>query len=119
MNFEKIPGRRNGKSIERDAFRFMEAKLDYGKGAGTKRKLIKAELENKMQDDAYRAAFNDALMNVDTDIIMRRIERRKELENAAKTAKRTYRTARRGINFYSRNKDWIDFLSDFFFRSKR
>ena len=119
MNFEKIPGRRNGKSVERDALRFMEAKLDYGKGAGTKRKLIKAELENKMQDDAYRAAFNDALMNIDTDIIMRRIEHRKELENAAKNAKRTYRTAKRGVRFYAKHRDIFDFIADLFLGSKK
>ena len=102
-------------SVERDAVRFMEAKLDYGKGAGTKRKLIKAELENKMKDDVYKAAFNDALMNVDTDRIMKKIERRKELENACKGAAKTYRTARRGVNFYAKNKGIVDFFLDLIF----
>lgn len=94
-------------SIERDAYRFMEAKLDYGKGSGTKRKLMKAELDAKMQDDSYKAAFNDALINIDTDEILRKIERRKAIERTYNGAKSTVRTIERNVNFYSRNEGWI------------
>lgn len=102
-------------SVERDALRFMEAKLDYGKGSGTRRKLIKAELENKFKDDAYKAAFNDALLNVDTDAIMRRIERRKEMERAVTGVKKTYRTVKTTARYYPKYKDAIRFLLDIFF----
>ena len=101
-------------SIERDAYRFMEAKLDYGKGAGTKRKLMKAELDAKMQDDSYKAAFNDALINIDTDEILRKIERRKAIERTYNGAKSTVRTVERTANFCSKYKGFMHVILDIF-----
>lgn len=111
-------GRRNGSSVERDAFRFMEAKLDYGKGSGTKRKLIKAELEEKFKDDAYKEAFNDALMNIDTTAIMRKIDRKKELEYTYKGVRKGFRLAKKTASCYSKNKEIVDFFLDLFFGGK-
>lgn len=110
-------GRRNMKNVERDAYRFIEARLDYGKGAGTKRKLIAAELEPKMQDDAYKAAFNDAINNIDVDRVIRSIERRKAFENTYHGAQKTVNTARRIGTIYANNKSWIDKILDFIFGS--
>ena len=101
-------------SIERDAYRFMEAKLDYGKGSGTKRKLMKAELERKFQDDSYKEAFNDALMNVDTDAILKKIERKKSMQKAYEGTKTAFRTANHVSNVYSRNKKVVDLIVDIF-----
>lgn len=106
-------------SVERDAFRFMEAKLDYGKGAGTKRKLIKAELDKKLQDDNYREAFNDALMNIDTTAIMRKIDRKKELEYTYKGVRKGFRLAKKTASCYSKHKEGVDFFLDLIFGGKK
>lgn len=102
-------------SVERDALRFMEAKLDYGKGAGTKRKLINAELEQKFKDPGYKEAFNDALLNIDTDRILKKIEKRKEYENTYRGIKKTYRNTKRAVSFTAKYKDAIIWFLNFFF----
>ena len=51
---------------KKDAQRFIDAKMFYGKTAGTKRKLLKAELEKKMKDvPGYEKEFNSHLGVVD------------------------------------------------------
>lgn len=54
------------KMAKKDAKRFAEAKMFYGKTAGTKRKLLKAELEKKKKTvPDYEDEFNKALHGVD------------------------------------------------------
>lgn len=51
---------------EKDAKRHAEAKMFYGKTAGTNRKLLKAELDKKKKTiPGYEDHFNKALENVD------------------------------------------------------
>lgn len=54
------------KSAAKDAKRHMEAKMAYGKGAGTKRKLLQAELGPKLKDPFYAKSFDEALAKIDT-----------------------------------------------------
>ena len=50
----------------KDAKRYADAKMFYGKTAGTKRKLLKAELDKKKSTiPGYEEQFNKALENVD------------------------------------------------------
>lgn len=52
---------------EKDAKRHVDAKMFYGETAGTRRKLLKAELEKKKKTiPGYAEAFNDHLTRVDT-----------------------------------------------------
>lgn len=69
-----VPGMRWGKrhakrkvekTAAKDAKRHMDAKMAYGKGAGTRRKLLKAELHQKMKDPNYKKSFDDALETID------------------------------------------------------
>ena len=54
------------RSASKDAKRYAEAKMFYGKTAGTKRKLLKAELEKKKKTiPGYEDEFNKAVNNVD------------------------------------------------------
>jgi hypothetical protein len=51
---------------KKDAQRHIDAKMFYGETAGTKRKLLKAELDKKKKDiPGYEQAFNAHLENVD------------------------------------------------------
>ena len=47
------------RAAKRDATEFARAKMFYGEGAGTRRKLIKAKVESSSKRDAdYKAAFD-------------------------------------------------------------
>lgn len=63
-----LPGVRAGTSREakKDATEFSKAKMFYGEGAGTRRKLIKATVEAKSaKDPTYKKAFDHHLANQD------------------------------------------------------
>ena len=92
----------------RDAKRYSEAQLNYGKGAGNRRKILNAELQEKMKNDIYKAEFNKTLESINKRDIARKIENKKGVEKAIDGAKKTVRAARRAEGFYQRNKYWID-----------
>jgi hypothetical protein len=48
-----------------DAHEFARAKMFYGKGAGTRRKLIKAQVESRSKDKIYKEEFDKALSEQD------------------------------------------------------
>lgn len=106
------------KLARKDAKRHVDAKLFYGKTAGTRRKLLKAETDKKRKDvTGYSDAFDHHITNVDTA---------KSAKKAVRTRTRkdvTYRTrittkqflnvtgpltvAAAGL-IYSRNKPAVD-----------
>ena len=53
---------RNAKT---DAHEYARAKMFYGKGAGTRRKLIKATVESRSKDPLYKSEFDKALAKQD------------------------------------------------------
>lgn len=60
------PSGRTTRLAAKDAKRHADAKMFYGKGAGTRRKLLNAELEKKKKDiPGYKDAFEKSLGNVD------------------------------------------------------
>jgi hypothetical protein len=63
-----IPGvtRKTDRDAKRDADEFAKAKMFYGNGAGTRRKLIKAKVEQKSKaNPGYKAAFEHHVGNQD------------------------------------------------------
>lgn len=57
---------RTNREAGRDAKEFSKAKMFYGEGAGTRRKLIKAKVESKAaKDPSYKKAFDHHLANQD------------------------------------------------------
>lgn len=79
------------KMAKKDAKRYAKAKMFYGEGAGTKRKLLKAELERKKKRmPGYKEALEDELNKVDYG-------------NAAKQAKRS----RLAIDSYNTGRRWV------------
>ena len=54
------------KEAKKDAKRYADAKMYYGEGAGTRRKLLKAELDKKRKSSAeYSKYLDDAITNQD------------------------------------------------------
>lgn len=63
-----IPGvsAKTSREARKDASEFAKAKMFYGEGAGTRRKLIKAKVESKSaKDPSYKKAFDHHLGNQD------------------------------------------------------
>lgn len=58
-------GKKRYKEAKKDAEEFARAKMFYGEGAGTRRKLIKAKVNEKSKDAAYKEAFDYALSQQD------------------------------------------------------
>ena len=53
------------KEAKKDATEFARAKMYYGTGAGNRRKLIKATVEEKSKDPYYKSEFEKALSGQD------------------------------------------------------
>ena len=56
------------KEATKDAEEYARAKMYYGEGAGTRRKLINATVKQKSKDPAYKKAFDDALSKQDMSV---------------------------------------------------
>ena len=61
---EGVP-RKTNNAARKDAEEFARAKMFYGQGAGNRRKLIKATVESKSKDAAYKKAFDHHLAKQD------------------------------------------------------
>src|SRR3954470_5980059 len=79
---EGVPKKTN-KLAKADAEEFTRAKLFFGEGAGTRRKLIKAKVEERSKkDELYKKAFDHHVAKTDLA---------KRSEQASKERKRTDR----------------------------
>lgn len=87
---------RTNRDAKKDAREFARAKMFYGEGAGTRRKLIKATVEQKAKrDPSYKKAFDHHLASQDMGkhASKAKSERtRKDVsQNTVKTAKGVHR----------------------------
>lgn len=83
------------RAAKRDAKEFARAKMFYGEGAGTRRKLIKATVEERSKDADYKKAFDEYLSKQD----MSKHAAKAKVERARKTAvKTTIKTGRGLVN---------------------
>jgi hypothetical protein len=72
----------------KDARRHADAKMFYGEGAGTKRKLLKAEIDRKKKTiDGYEDAFNEALANADYSKSAKKAVAKRKTADAVYTAR--------------------------------
>ena len=81
--------KRVSKQATKDAKRYADAKMFYGEGAGTQRKLIKAELSEKMKDPEYKKAFDNALNGVDYSKSAKRAKSKRRRKDTAHRARVT------------------------------
>lgn len=81
------------KEANRDAKRHMDAKMYYGEGAGTRRKLLKNELAPKMKNDLYRETFEYRLENLDPSKSVNRAKMERKTRDGAKVAKKVVKAS--------------------------
>lgn len=89
-----VPGvsKKTSREARKDATEFAKAKMFYGEGAGTRRKLIKATVESKSgKDPAYKKAFDHHLANQD---LGKRASQARGERKRKDVAKGTAKTAR-------------------------
>lgn len=105
--------------IKKDAKRFAKAKMDYGEGAGIKRRHVNAELEKKLQNESYRQAFEAELGKLNMDRIVDGVNAKHAVKGVQINGKKVLKTvtgigsaAAAGYAFYSNNKDGIDRLAN-------
>ncbi len=76
------------KLAQKDAERFAAAEMFYGEGAGTRRKLLDAELQSKHNMPGYYEAFIEAYADLDLNKFAKgAIKERQNIDRAAKASK--------------------------------
>ena len=85
--------RKTIKNAQKDAHEFARAKMFYGEGAGTRRKLIKAKVQERSKDKLYKDEFEKALSNQD----MGKHADRAKIERVRKDATKSVRTTTKGF----------------------
>jgi hypothetical protein len=112
------PSKSTDRMAKKDAKRHADAKMFYGQTAGTKRKLLKAELEKKKRTiPGYEEAFNKHLENVDFAKSAKKAVRKRHTIDATHGAKSATKqilgitgslTVAAGTTLYYRNKPQVD-----------
>lgn len=91
--------RGTNRDARKDAKEFARAKMFYGEGAGTRRKLINATVDAKTKrDDSYKKAFDHHLANQDMSKHASKARGERKRKNVTNS---TTKTAR-GISHYLR-----------------
>lgn len=77
------------KQAKKDAEEFARAKMYYGEGAGTRRKLIKAKVNERSNDSVYKSWFEEYLKNQDMADHAEKATKERNRNDAIKTTKKT------------------------------
>ena len=84
-------GKKRYREASKDAKEFARAKMYYGEGAGTRRKLIKNKVEEKSKDPAYKEAFDFALSRQDMNKHVEAAKRERKLNDTKNNISKTGR----------------------------
>ena len=82
------------KTAQKDAKETAEAKMYYGEGAGTRRKLIKNTVEERSKDPAYKKAYDYYLENQD---MAKAAEKARIKRTAVDTRDKTIKAAKKVV----------------------
>ena len=94
---ERKAYRRTRRTAKKDAKEYARAKMYYGKGAGNRRKLIKATVEERSKDSAYKEQFEKFLAEQD----MAKHAAKAKAERKANDIKETTAKTARGLRHLS------------------
>lgn len=90
----RTPGvsRRTDREARKDAKEYARAKMFYGEGAGTRRKLIKNTVEAKAKKDpTYKKAFDNHLASQDMSAHAQKARRERKRKDTSANARKTVR----------------------------
>lgn len=113
-----VASRKTSRMAKKDAARFADAKMFYGETAGTRRKLLKAELEKKRKTiPGYEKEFNKHLEKADFAKSAKKAVFKRKSIDTAKTTRSTIKqvlgvtgplTIAAGAALYAANKPAVD-----------
>ena len=83
--------RKTQNQAKKDAKEFARAKMFYGEGAGTRRKLIKNTVQERSKDPVYKKAFDDALSKQDMAKHAQKAKSERKRKDAVNQTKKTGR----------------------------
>lgn len=83
--------RSTNRAAKKDANEFAKAKMFYGEGAGTRRKLIKAKVNQRSQSEEYKKAFD---FHLDKQDMGKRADQARGERKRKDVVKGTAKTAR-------------------------
>lgn len=96
-----LPGvtRKTNHAARKDAVEFARAKMFYGEGAGTRRKLIKAKVESQSKvNPDYKKAFDHHLSKQDMGVHADKARTERKVKNTKASVGKTARGINRAIN---------------------
>jgi hypothetical protein len=97
-NYEGASSRTN-REARKDAAESARAKMFYGEGAGTRRKLIKAQVEAKSKKDpTYKAAFDHHMQRQDLGRHAEKARGERRRKDTRATVRKTGNAVNRAIN---------------------
>lgn len=107
-----------GKMAVKDAQTYAKAKMAYGQGAGIQRRHVKADVEAKMRNPAYKKSFEDAMNTINYAKATnkaekwrkgedRKIQTKRSVKATAKFLTGTSSLAAAGI-LYAQHKEKVD-----------
>lgn len=74
------------KQAQKDAKEYARAKMYYGNGAGTRRKLINNTVNQRSKDPTYKKAFDAALSSQNMEKHVKAAKRERKIANVKETA---------------------------------
>ena len=77
--------RKERRNAQKDARETARAKMYYGEGAGTRRKLIKATVEQRSNSPVYRKAYEQELAKQDMAKHAKKAKTERKAKNACAT----------------------------------
>lgn len=83
--------RKVDRAASKDAKEFTQAKMYYGDGAGTRRKLIKNSVESKSKDPNYKKAFDAHVAKTDMGQRVSQAQSKRKRTDTVEGAKKTGR----------------------------
>lgn len=89
------PSSKTRKRAKKDAKEYARAQMYYGEGAGNRRKLIKATVEERSKDPYYKEQFEKYLAEQDMAKHVGAAKRERRTRDTANAAKKGAKTAAR------------------------
>lgn len=84
-----VPSSRVKSRAKKDAKEYARAKMFYGEGAGTRRKLITNTVKERSKDPAYKEAFDEYLSKQNMEKHVQKAKAERKRKDAATSAKKT------------------------------
>lgn len=90
---QRTPGvsRKTDRAARKDAKEFTQAKMYYGEGAGNRREMIKAKVDQRSKDAAYKKAFDNHVSNTNWEKRGQQARGRRRRQDAKNSVGKTTR----------------------------